>query len=1084
MTRQYLCSFLFFAWIGLYLCSQETPKWDVANAPGSSKEVEFSVTEGTWMNLDVHPNGKEIVFDLLGDIYRVSIEGGAATVLASGLPFEVHPRYSPDGKKILFTSDRGGGDNIWVMNHDGSDKQQITKEDFRLCNNAVWMPDGEYIIAKKHFTSTRSLGAGEMWMYHKSGGQGVRLTKRKNDQQDVGEPCVSPDGAYVYFSEDMSSGSFFQYNKDPNGQIYVIRRYSLEKGKVENVVAGAGGAVRPQISPDGKLLAFVRRVRTKSVLFLHDLKTGEEWPLCDKLSKDQQETWATFGVYPNFAWTPDGQEIIFWGQGKIHRLKVESLDVEEIPFQVDVKQTVMDALKFPQKVSPETFRAKMIRDSTTSPDGKWLVFNAVGHLWKKELPAGKPTRLTSDQDFEFDPQFSRDGQSIVYTTWNDKNRSSIRLYSWEENKSVLLSEESGYYHNPSFSYDGERIVYQKGSGNSILGFAFGKNPGLYWAKSTGGESHFITSEGSDPQFSKEGSRIFFLSYQEGNKVLKSVDLEGEKPQVHFSSKYATDFVLSPDKKWIAFTELFNSYVALLPRPGVTISLSGESKSIPVFKLTETAGSYLHWSDNETVHWTLGEEYFSRKLKDCFQWIPGAPDEIPSTDKEGILLELDLPSDIPQGRLALVGARVITMKGDEVLENATILIEKNRIVALGKKENISIPEKTKIINVDGKTIMPGLVDVHAHLGNSYNGISPQQQWSYYASLAYGTTTTHDPSTNTEMVFSQSEMVKSGAMIGPRIYSTGTILYGAEGDFKAVVNSLDDARKHLRRMKAVGAFSVKSYNQPRRNQRQQVLVAAREYEIMVYPEGGSFFYHNLSMILDGHTGVEHSLPIAPVYQDVIQLWGKTKVGYTPTLIVGYGGIWGENYWYQKTKVWEKERLLRYYPRSLIDSRSRRRMMIPDDDFGHIKNAQACKAILDGGTNVQIGAHGQIHGIGAHWEIWMLAQGGFTNLEALRAATLMGAEYIGMDEEIGSLEVGKIADLIVLEKNPLRDILHTESVIYTMINGRIYDSASMTEVGNYSKKREKFFWEYRKNSQSFDWHFETNSFMQPNCGCYGRN
>jgi Tol biopolymer transport system component len=205
-------------------------KWDVTNPEGPYKEVSFTVNEGTWMNVDISPDGKEIVFDLLGDIYTMPATGGEAKVLKAGHAFEVQPRFSPDGKKILFTSDAGGGDNIWVMNRNGSNATQITKENFRLLNNGAWAPDGEYIIARKHFTSNRSLGAGEMWMYHISGGGGLQLTTRKNDQQDVNEPVISPDGRYVYFSEDMYPGGFFQYNKDPNNQIFVIKRFDMKKG--------------------------------------------------------------------------------------------------------------------------------------------------------------------------------------------------------------------------------------------------------------------------------------------------------------------------------------------------------------------------------------------------------------------------------------------------------------------------------------------------------------------------------------------------------------------------------------------------------------------------------------------------------------------------------------------------------------------------------------------------------------------------------------------------------------------------------------------------------------------------------------
>ena len=423
-----------------------------------------------------------------------------------------------------------------------------------------------------------------------------------------------------------------------------------------------------------------------------------------------------------------------------------------------------------------------------------------------------------------------------------------------------------------------------------------------------------------------------------------------------------------------------------------------------------------------------------------------------------------------------------MEGEQVIEEGTILIHGNKIEKIGKTSEVSIPANTKIIDAKGKTILPGLIDSHAHLGQFRYGISPQKHWQYYTNLAFGVTTTHDPSSNTEMVFSQSEMVKAGNMIGPRIFSTGIILYGADGDFKAVVNSLDDARSAIRRTKAFGAFSVKSYNQPRREQRQQVIQAAREEEIIVVPEGGSTFFHNMSMIFDGHSGVEHNIPIAPVYKDVITLWSNSNTGYTPTLIVNYAGLSGEYYWYQTTNVWEDEKLLKYTPRSVIDSRSRHRTMVPmtEYDNGHILSSKVCKELSDKGVKVNLGAHGQLQGLGVHWELWMMAQGGMTPMEALRTATINGAHYIGMDHQLGSLKEGKLADLIVLDKNPLEDIQNSNSVRYTMINGRLYDTETMNETGNYSKERGRFYWEMGKNGSLFPWHDQTEGITQPNCVC----
>ncbi|PVY42980.1 imidazolonepropionase-like amidohydrolase [Pontibacter virosus] len=1065
-------------------------KWNVEEARGPQKEITVTTDEGTWMSLDVSPDGKEIVFDMLGDIYSMPITGGKAKLLRSGRAYEVQPRFSPDGKFISFTSDAGGGDNIWVMKRDGSDAKQITKENFRLLNNAVWTPDGEYLIARKHFTASRSLGAGELWMYHRSGGSGVQLTKRKNDQQDAGEPMASPDGKYVYFSEDMSGGSTFEYNKDPNSQIYVIRRVDRNTGEIENIVTGNGGSVRPVISRDGKHIAFVRRVRTKSVLFIHDLKTGEQWPIYDQLSNDQQEAWAIFGVYPNFAWTPDNKSLVFWAGGKINKIDVASQKVTNIPFEATATHHIAEAVRHDFSkagVSPDQFTAKAIRHAVTSPDGKLLVFNAAGHIYKKELPNGKPERVTNGKDFEFYPAFSPDGKTLVFSTWDDENLGAlVKVDIRKKNaKPAKLTSEKGFYTNASFSPNGKLIVYSKDGGNNHMGYAFGNERGLYYMTAEGKNPTLVQKSGFNPLFNATSDRIFFTAGGGGKYTFKSVDLNGKEERTHYTSTYTDQFYPSPDNKWLAFVELFNGYVVPFSANGAGMELSAETKAVPVARFTKDAGTSVHWSgDSKKVNWVLGDEYFSNDLKDRFAFLEGAPEKLPAIDTTGIKIGLEFKTDAPQGKVAFTNARIITMKGDEVIEGGTIIVDGNRIVSVGK--GIAVPKDAKVIDASGKTIMPGIVDVHAHLGTFRNGMSPKQQWSYLANLAYGVTTTHDPSSTTEMVFSQSEAVKAGHMVGPRIFSTGTILYGADGNFKAVVNSLDDARSHLRRIQAAGGFSVKSYNQPRREQRQQIIQAARELDMTVVPEGGSTFFHNMSMILDGHSGIEHNIPIAPLYKDVVEVWKASNTGYTPTLIVNYGATSGEYYWYQNTKVWEKDRLLKFTPRSVIDGRSRFVMQVPDEEYrnGYFKTSEACKALTDAGVKVNLGAHGQLQGLGAHWELWMLQQGGMTNLEALRAATLNGAEYLGMGKELGSLETGKLADLIVLDQNPLENIQNSEHVRYTMVNGRLFDAATLNETGNYDRKPGKFWWENNKYASTFDWHEGTDTRVEgiagENCTC----
>ena len=1040
--------------------------WDVSAAHGPTETVRFTTTEGTWMNLDVSPDGQTIVFDLLGDLYALPISGGTAQRITSGPAFDVQPRWSPDGTRIAFTSDRAGGDNVWTMAATGGDFEQVTDEDFRLLNNAVWTPDGDYLIARKHFTSGRSLGAGEMWMYHRTGGAGLRLTERRNDQQDAGEPAVSPDGRYVYFSEDLTPGPSFQYNKDPNAGIYAIRRLDRETGDLDTILQGPGGAARPQPSPDGRHLAFVRRVRDQTALFVLDLETGAERPVTGGLSRDQQETWAIFGVYPNYAWTPDGGSLVYWANGGLHRVDVASGTARDIPFTAEIEQTVTQAVRSQRRVEDGTFTVRMIRDAATSPDAETMVFAALGHLWTKRGDA-EPRRLTSDDDrFEYDPAFSPDGRQLVFTTWNDQAYGSVVVMDVDGRRERTVTTRPGHYSTPRFSPDGRRIVVQRGGGNGLRGGLYGMNEGLYVMNADGTDARLVTESGRDPRFTADGERITFLTGGGLSKQLHSIDLDGSDQVTHFTMDYATDVVPSPDGRYVAFVEAFNVYVAPFPLAGAAVTLSKDTKAIPVQRVSRDAGTDLHWLDSNTLRWLIGPEVFTRTLDQTFAFVSGAPDEIPEPAASGTPVGLAAPVDAPEGVVAFVGAQVVTMDGDTVIPDGTVVVRGNRIEAVGPRDQIDVPRGAEVIDATGHTIMPGIVDAHAHAGHFGTGMLPQANWNYYANLAFGVTTMHDPSASTEMVFSLSELVKAGEIVGPRVYSTGSILYGADGDIRVQINSLDDARSHLRRLKAVGAFSVKSYNQPRRDQRQQVLAAARELDLLVMPEGGSTFFHNINMVIDGHTGIEHAISVAPLYRDVLDLWAATDVGYTPTLVVGYGGLWGENYWYAESDVWENERLLAFTPRGEVDARSRRRVTAPDSEWWHVTLAEAAHELNERGVPVYLGAHGQLQGLGAHWELWMFEQGGMTPIEAIRAATLSGAQYLGLDQDLGSVEPGKLADLLVVDGDVLQDLRLTERIRFTVANGRVYDAATMDQVWPERVERPRFWFERDGASDAVLW------------------
>jgi len=1052
---------------------EEEDKWDVNNQPGEATFAEITVDEGTWMSLDVSPDGKTLVFDMLGDIYTMPISGGNATNITNSMAWDMQPRFSPDGDRLSYTSDAGGGNNIWTMGVDGSAAQQVTKEDFRLLNNADWSPDGNYLVARKHFTGMRSLGAGEIWMYHTSGGSGIQLNERPNEQKDLGEPVFSYDGKHVLFSRDSTPGKYFEYSKDSNSQIYEIFAIDIYTGEVEPWVSGPGGAVRPTPSPDGKYLAFVRRIREKSALFLQDRVTGAEFPIYQELERDMQETWAIEGVYPNFSWTPDGKSIVFWAAGKIKQIDIETKTAKDIPFAIRDRREMRKVIAIENTAFEQEFDARMLRWVQASPNGQEAIFQSLGHIYRVKLPDGKPKRLTSQNEhFEYYPRYSADGKKVVYTTWHDSKLGDVRLVSAKGGRSKVVSQRPGHYTDVAISPDGKNIAVQAIGGGYLTSDLYSQEQGLYNIDLVSKEQERISKTGSKPFFVGDSSRVFFNEQKTEKEVstttLVSTDLKGHKRHEHYSGNWVGDFAISPDQQWLAFTQRYQVYVTPFTQSGKAIDIGPEAKNLPVQRFSKFSGDNLSWSGDSTqLQWSMGPVLYQQNIAQKFNFLaesgtyaaaksPQSGDHEVMLEPTAIHIKLSVKSDMPDGVVALIGATIISMEGDAVIDDGVVVVEGNRIVAIGPRDTVTIPSGATEFDLAGKTIIPGIVDFHWHGPYSNAQIQPQTNWNALASLAFGVTTTHNPSANTSAVFSASEMQRAGQIIAPRIFSTGTILYGANHSITAEVSNLDDAVDHLQRMKSVGAFSVKSYNQPRREQRQQVMEAARQAGLMVVPEGGSLFQANMSMVIDGHHSIEHALPVANIYQDVTQLMSQSETAYTPTLGVAYGGIWGERYWYDRTDVWKHPLLTQFVAPQFIEPTAVRRYKAPDEDYNHFNVARGAAQLREEGVKVLLGAHGQREGLAAHWEMWMFEQGGMKPLDVLRAATIDGATALGMADELGSLKVGKLADLVVLNANPLENLRDTDKVSMVMINGRLYDSATMHQLAPKKRQRAKLYFE----------------------------
>ncbi|WP_411817413.1 amidohydrolase family protein [Hyphococcus sp. DH-69] len=1041
------------------VCAAET-EWDVTAPPLPTRDIEIDVDEGTWMSLDVSPDGKMIAFDLLGDIYVLPITGGDAKPIASGIAWEMQPRFSPDGKKIAFTSDRAGGDNIWIMNIDGSDKQQVTKEKFHLLNNATWSPDGQYLAARKHYTTQRSLGVGEIWLYHISGGDGVQLVERpsKNHQKELGEPIFSADGAYIYYSQNITPGSTFIYAQDSNGDLFNIKRYEMATGEIETAVSGFGGSVRPAPSPDGRYMAFVRRERAKSKLYLKDLRSGEERKLYDDLDQDMQEVWAVHGTYPNMDWTKDSKSVVFWAGGKIKRIDIESGAVSEIPFRVKDERAVVEPPRPDVAVAPDQFETTMPRFASVSPDGRRVVFESLGRLYVKSLSGGAPRLLTrGGNGFELFPAWSSDGKRIVYVTWTDESLGTIRVVNAGGGNGRAITKEPGHYRRPKFSPDGRNIVFEKGEGGYLADREWSEEPGVYRVPSNGGTPIKITDSGTSPHFGAESDRVFLTRFEGTKASLVSVDLDGDRERLHASGEMITGFQVAPDSSAFSFTENYNAFVMPMTAGAQNVGTGRGASSLPVTRASDIGATYPNWSRNG-LHWSLGAELYSASIDALLPDSPSEKDEY-TPPENGVDLSITANADKPSGVTALTNARIVTMAGEDggVIERGTILVDANRIVAVGSVDEISVPAGARQVDMAGKTILPGLIDAHAHGPQGNDDIIPQQNWSAMAHLALGVTTIHNPSSQASLIFPAAEYQRAGKILAPRIYSSGEIVYGAKApSVYAVIDSLEDAQDHVTRLKRQGAHSIKNYNQPRREQRQQVIAAAVKEDIAVVAEGGSLFHMDMAMVADGNTSIEHNLPQWALYEDVLSFYGATNVAYTPTLVVTFGGIGGDPYWRQATDVWRHPLLSKHAPPRLLQAQSVRRETAPEEDYADQVSAATAKQLADRGVMVSIGAHGQQEGLAAHWEMWSFVRGGMSPLEALRAATIVPATHLGFANDIGSLEVGKLADLIILDANPIDDIRNTDKISHVMLNGRLYNAETLNEEVTGNRKRKAYWWE----------------------------
>ena len=1021
---------------------QRLPLWLTISALGVASPVNaqessitFATTEGTWVSLDVTPDGGSLVLELLGDVYSLPVRGGEARPLLVGRAFQSQPRFSQDGARLVYVSDESGSDNVWVARADGTGARQLSNVEGATVLSPAWSADATAVFATVISTGP-SGSAAEIWRYDVETGEGSRLVENTNGRS---QPLVSAPAPGAYGAVAAPDGSGLYYTSvtprpygSRSGASSAVHFVNLESGADHRVPLEGLNAMKPVVSPDGRQLVYAAMKDGRTGLKVRHLGAGAERWLAYPIQRHQLESRATRDVLPNLAIAPDSRSVFLEWNGRIHRIALEDGHDQLIPFSVDVSLSVEPRLDFPRRVETGPVEARAAQQLAGAADGR-LAFSALARVWVTDENGDNATRLTrTERAREFMPAWSPDGRWVAFVTWDETGGHLWKARADASAAPVRLTEQPALWADPVWTPSGVEIAAVTAPLGSTRG---GPAPGqgvipreaAVVVVSADGGAHRVlaAAEGlRHPHFGPDPDRVYLSSASAG---LVSVGLDGANRREE--ARAAADLGraelrMSPDGSHVLASGRAGLTVFPVPSEGLSGAVLAADRGV---SLSPVAPATVAWSaGGSRVSWLAGMQLTEVDVA------------APSDSRRERQLSARLPRSAPSGSVVLRGGKVITMNGYEIVEDADVVVQANRIAAVGRQGTVQIPQGATVIDVSGTVITPGFVDVHAHFGANAELLQPESTTAF-ANLAYGITTVRNPQSSPD-IFTLADVIEADGVPSPRVYSTGPGLFN-----RTSFRSLEDARRVVQRYRGeYGTHLLKWYLGGDRQQRGWLVEAAREFEMMPTTEGGADTKANLTYALDGFSGLEHAFPVAPIHDDFVQVAARTGITYTPTLLVSFGAALPIYRLLAEERPHENPKLSRWFADGELFGRSSSRILwFPPEDYNAKDVGEGASEILEAGGRVALGGHGEVQGLSAHWEMQLLARGGMSRHDILRVATIHGAEAIGFGQDLGSLETGKLADLVVLDANPLESIEATQSIRYVMKNGVLYQGESLDEV-----------------------------------------